>query len=133
MNETTEVAKQESKEVTREQARRQVPDLLPPVDIYEDDSGITVTADLPGVNTERLNVQINHDTLLIEGEASLDIPQEMEPHYADVRTTHYRRSFALSSELDTEAVQANLKDGVLTVRLPKRAAYQPRKIEIQTA
>ena len=56
----------------------------------------------------------------------------MEPLYADVRATHFRRSFILSKEMDREAIEANLKDGVLTLRIPKRAELQPRKIEVRT-
>ena len=55
----------------------------------------------------------------------------MQALYAEVRNPGYRRRFTLSSELDTEAIQANLKDGVLTVRLSKKAAHQPRKIQVQ--
>lgn len=107
--------------------------LLPPVDIFEDEIGIVLTADLPGVSSDRLNIQVNKDTLLIEGEVALDVPEGMQALYAEVRNPTYRRSFALSSELNTEAIEANLKDGVLTVRLPKKEALQPRKIQVQTA
>ena len=59
------------------------------------------------------------------------MPQGIEAVYADVHATKYRRSFALSSELDPERIEASLKDGVLTVRIPKRAEFTPRKIEVQ--
>lgn len=49
----------------------------------------------------------------------------------DVRSTHYRRSFVLSRELERQKIEANLKDGVLTIRIPKRAELRPRKIEVQ--
>lgn len=130
MNETKEVAAQDKQESeTREGTTVEMP---PPVDVYEDRSGITLYADLPGVSSERLNLKVDKDTLLIEGDAAFDIPEGMQALYADVRATRYRRSFALSSELDTAAIDANLKDGVLKVRLPKKEAYQPRKIDIQT-
>jgi HSP20 family molecular chaperone IbpA len=106
--------------------------LLPAVDIHEDPSGITLHADMPGVNRERLNVQVDADSLLIEGDVELAMPKSMQALYADVRATRFRRSFTLSSELDTEAVEANLKDGVLTLRLPKKVAHQPRKIQVQS-
>lgn len=59
------------------------------------------------------------------------MPEGMEALYADVRSTRYRRSFALSSELDTNEIQATIKDGVLRVRIPRRAEVQPRKIEVR--
>ncbi len=59
------------------------------------------------------------------------MPQGMDALYADVRVTSYRRTFALSSELEPEAVEASLKDGVLRVPIPKRAAARPRRIEVR--
>ena len=105
--------------------------LRPPVDIYEDADGITLLADMPGVSREHLNLQVDSDTLTVEGEASIDMPEGMEALYADVRSTRYRRSFALSSELETAGIDASLKDGVLRVRIPKHAEVRPRKIEVR--
>lgn len=124
------VAKRESTEV-QPRAREEELVLAPPVDIYEDGQGITVTAEMPGVSKERLNVQADRNNLLIEGDAVIDMPAGMEALYADVQATKYRRSFVLSGELDTDAIEANLKDGVLTVRIPKRAEFRPRKIEVR--
>lgn len=55
----------------------------------------------------------------------------MEPIHADIQYTRYSRSFVLSAELETEAIDAKLKDGVLTIRIPKRSEFRPRKIEVQ--
>ena len=55
----------------------------------------------------------------------------MEPVYADVRSTRYQRTFALSGELESDKVDASLKDGVLTLRIPKRPEIRPRKIEVR--
>lgn len=107
--------------------------LQPAVDIFEDAGGITVQADMPGVSRDRLNVQVDKNNLLIEGEAQIEIPAGMEALHADVHATHYRRVFTLSSELEAERVEASLKDGVLTLRIPKRAELQPRKIEVSAA
>lgn len=105
--------------------------IRPYVDIYEDATGITLKADLPGVSRERLDIQVDNDTLTIRGEAAIDMPEGMEPIYADINTNHYRRSFTLSKELDLDHISAELKNGELTLRLPKRAEVQPRKIEVQ--
>lgn len=105
--------------------------LRPAVDIYEDAEGITLLADMPGVSKDRLNVQVDQDTLLVEGEAQIAMPEGMEALYADVRATRYRRGFTLSRELATDKVDANLKDGVLTIRIPKHEAVRPRKIEVR--
>ena len=105
--------------------------LRPPVDIYEDNEGITLMADMPGVSRDRLNIEVDKDMLLVEGDARIDMPEDMEPLYADVRTTRYRRSFSLSGELETGQIDASLKDGVLSVRIPKRAEVRPRRIEVR--
>lgn len=126
MTETTGVSKQKTA-ATEEQERA----LLPPVDIFENASGITVQADMPGVSRERLEVHIDNDTLSIEGRAETPMPEGMEALHADVRSTLYRRNFSLSSELDGEKIEAGLKDGVLTLRIPKREAHKPRRIEVQ--
>jgi len=105
---------------------------LPPVDIYENDSGITLMADMPGVTNDRLNLEVDKNSLLIEGEMALEANEEMQAVYAEIRNPRYRRSFALSSEFDMEAIQASLKDGVLTLHLPKKAMHQPRKITVQS-
>ena len=105
--------------------------LLPPVDIYEDETGFTLTADLPGVSKDRLGVKVNGDSLLIEGDVSVPAPQDMELLYAEMPASSYRRSFTLSRELDASKIEANLKDGVLKLRIPKAEEARPRKIEIK--
>src|SRR5687767_10647046 len=110
------------------QAQRTV---LPAVDVFEDASGITLLADMPGVPKDRLDVKVEADTLSIEGEVASQTPEGLEAVYAEVRVPRYRRTFTLSRELDTSKVEANLKDGVLTLRIPKQAHAQPRRIEVR--
>ncbi len=119
------VAKQEQRQPTKPAAT-----ILPDVDVWEDADGITLTADLPGVSKEGLNVRVDNDTLLIEGEASLDMPEGMEAVYAELRTPHFRRSFALSGELDAARIDAKLKDGVLTVTIKKPGDVAPKAIPV---
>ena len=104
--------------------------VLPAVDVYEDGSGITLLADMPGVPKEQLELKIEGDTLLIEGAVQQATPDGLEAVYAEVRVPRYRRSFTLSRELDTARIDAQLKDGVLTLRIPKQAHAQPRRIEV---
>ena len=130
MSANKQVAQREPQAV---QGKGEEPALVPAVDIYEDDHGITVQADMPGVAKERLNIQADRNSLLIEGEAAIDTPVGVEALYLDVPVTRFRRSFVLSAELEPDRIEANLKDGLLTVRIPKRAEYRPRKIEVQTS
>jgi HSP20 family protein len=105
--------------------------LIPRVDVLEDDQGITLLADLPGVPRERLDLRVESDTLYIEGEVGTIAPEGLEPVYAELRVPRYRRAFTLSRELDTGRIEANLRDGVLSLRIPKQEHARPRRIEVR--
>ena len=104
--------------------------VLPAVDVFEDASGITLLADMPGVPKDQLELKVEGDALLIEGGVQALTPEGLEAVYAEVCVPRYRRSFTLSRELDTARIEANLKDGVLTLRIPKQAHAQPRRIAV---
>jgi HSP20 family protein len=127
---TSAAAQQASGSATQRAQSAEAP-IRPPVDIWEDKDGITLCADMPGVSRDRLNLRIDGNNLIVEGQLQLELSDKAEALYADVRSSLYRRSFALSGELETGKIEAALKDGVLTVRIPKRAELRPRKIEVQ--
>lgn len=102
----------------------------PAVDVFEDESGITLRADMPGVPKDRLELKVEGEELLIEGSVQPPTPEDLEALYAEVRVPRYRRSFTLSRELDSARIDASLKDGVLTLRIPKQAHAQPRRIPV---
>jgi HSP20 family protein len=104
--------------------------VLPAVDVFEDAAGITLLADMPGVPKDQLELKVEGDALLIEGSVQARTPDGLEAVYAEVRVPRYRRSFTLSRELDTARITANLKDGVLTLRIPKQEHAQPRRISV---
>jgi HSP20 family protein len=110
---------------------RQEAALLPAVDVIEDASGITLYADLPGVPKDRLHLQVEADTLTIEGEIDLAMPEGMESTHAEVSLPRYRRVFTLSKELDSTKVGAEFSQGVLKLRIPKAEHAQPRKVEVK--
>lgn len=107
------------------------PALIPPVDVIEDANGITLYADLPGVPKDKLSLHVEADTLSIEGEVALDIPEGMEASHAEVGLPRYRRVFTLSKELDSGKVAAEFDQGVLKLRIPKAEHAQPRRIEVR--
>lgn len=107
--------------------------MLPRVDVLEDDTGITLIADLPGVPKDKLDVKVEGETLVVEGAVSTPTPQQLEAVYAEVRVPRYRRAFTLSRELDTGRIDANLKDGVLRLRIPKQEHAQPRRVAVQAS
>ena len=130
MAERQDMAKQGSKEI--QEAKGSERAIRPPVDIFEDATGITLQVDMPGVSRERLNVRVDSDTLTIEGDANIQMQEGMDALYADVRSTRYQRSFSLSRELNMDKIEASLKNGVVTLRIPKREELQPHKIEVRT-
>jgi HSP20 family protein len=129
MTETKNVTTEDTRAV--QEAREQEQSMRPAVDIFEDDTGITVLADMPGVSKDQLDIQIDSDSLSIVGNVKIPLPKNMDALYADVRATRYQRSFSLSRELDADNVDATLKNGVLTVRIPKREEHKPRRIEVR--
>lgn len=124
----------ENKAVTQQTAQaRDEAALRPAVDVIEDAGGITLYADMPGVAKDKLNLQVEADTLTIEGEVSLDMPEGMEAAHAELNVPRYRRVFTLSKELDTDKISAGFTEGVLKLRIPKAEHAQPRRIEVKLA
>jgi HSP20 family molecular chaperone IbpA len=123
----------EKRVVHRGESAEEQQTLLPRVDVFENKDGILLLADMPGVPKDKLELRVENDTLLIEGEIAPNTPENMEAVYAEVRLSRYRRAFSLSSELDTSRIDAQLRDGVLNLRIPKHAHAQPRKIEVKVA
>lgn len=120
-------------EVTRaEDKRNQEAALVPAVDVVEDASGITLYADLPGVSKDKLKLGVERDTLTVEGEVDLALPEGMSASHVELAVPRFRRVFTLSKELDTTKISATLANGVLTLRIPKAQHAQPRRIEVSS-
>jgi HSP20 family protein len=111
-----------------QQQQRQV---VPPVDVFETEAAITLLADLPGVRREQLQVRVDADNLVLEAVADTAAPEQMEVVYGELQCPAYRRQFTLSRELDTGRIEAQLRDGVLRLTIPKAEAARPRRIEVQ--
>ena len=127
----TNVAKSGAKGEVSERAETAV--MLPPVDVIEDNLGITLYADLPGVPKDKLHVRVDADALTIEGEVSLPMADNLEPSHVEVQISRYQRTFTLGKELDSEKVAAEFRNGVLKLSIPKFEHAKPRKIEVQIA
>jgi len=141
MTDKTQVTKSAQDGVTRSSAQTSVsqggksgqaqrPALVPPVDIVESDAGIMLWADLPGVSKDRVNVRVDGENLVIEGEAEVRVPEKLEILHSEIRNPFYRRVFTLSRELDTSKIEASVKDGVLRLHIPKAEEARPRRIEV---
>ena len=116
---------------TPETESSEMPAMLPPVDVVEDASGITLYADLPGVPKDKLNLRVDAEALSIEGEVVLPLPEGMEVSHVEVERPRYHRTFVLGKELDREKIQAEFNNGVLKLSIPKVEHAKPRKIEVR--
>jgi HSP20 family molecular chaperone IbpA len=116
--------------VAREQQAAELAALLPPVDVIEDATGLTLYADLPGVPKDKLSVEVDGETLIIEGEMDMRMPEGMEATHAEVSVPRYRRVFTLSKELDAGRMQAEMKQGVLKLHIQKAEHARPRRISV---
>ena len=106
-------------------------DVLPPVDIYETADGFALAADLPGVPQDNLDVSVTHNVLTIKGHAPQKLPGKAR--YQEYEPASVFRQFRLNNAFDTDRVEAELKDGVLRLRIPKAKAAVARQIDIKVA
>lgn len=104
----------------------------PTVDIFETRDAITLVADLPGVDKDGLDINVEDKQLTITGLVS-EVEDRLQPVYTEYGIGGYTRSFRLGDAIDQSKINAALKDGVLTLVLPKAEALKPRKIKIQTS
>ena len=103
----------------------------PAVDIVETENELVVKADLPDVKVEDITVHVENQTLTIKGERKFEKDENSRGYHRIERSYgNFVRSFAVPSTVDTESVQADYKNGVLTVKLAKKAAAKPRQIKV---
>jgi len=125
MSETKEI-------ITREQnlpeRSRQIPAVAPVVDIYENEDEILLHADMPGVLKEDVSVNVDNGKLAISGIRRLTAAGAV--NWAEFGDVEYQRTFSVPQTIDVAKVNAELKDGVLTLHLPKSESAKPRRIEI---
>ena len=103
--------------------------ITPPVDIYETEAGLVVLADLPGVAKEGLDVRVEDDILTIRGASGNGLPGDAI--YSEFELANYFRQFELGEKVDQTKITAELKHGVLTLKLPKAEEAKPKKIEVK--
>jgi HSP20 family molecular chaperone IbpA len=122
-------AQQEGGERTRER-----PTFRPRCDIMETEDGLTILADMPGARPDTLEVHLERRELSIRAEVEDHAPGEgMSPMIREYQVGDWERRFQLSGEVDTDGISAALKDGVLTVKVPRAPRAQARRIEVSAA
>jgi HSP20 family molecular chaperone IbpA len=104
---------------------------LPNADIYETPDALSVVLEMPGVEKSNVDIRVEQGILNVEGRLDLSKYQGLQPLYTEYNVGHYARSFQLSSKIDQNAIEAELKDGVLSLTLPKAEQAKPRKIQVR--
>jgi HSP20 family protein len=106
----------------------------PAVDIYENEHGLTVKADLPDVDSKDLDIRVENNILTIRGERKFEKKQS-EGNYLRVERSYgtFARSFSLANTVNAEAIAADYQNGVLTLSIPKREEAKPRQIKVNVA
>jgi len=103
----------------------------PSVDVYETQDALTLKADLPDVKVEDIDVRVENQTLTLRGQRKFEKEENLKGYHRIERSYgEFVRSFAVPSTVDTEKVQADYKNGVLTISLPKKEAAKPRQVKV---
>lgn len=105
----------------------------PPVNLYESSDGFVLTAELPGMKLEDIDLAVHGNRLSIRGERRISYPDDGRTnlHRRERQVGQFRRAVELPVAIDSEKVEASYRNGVLLVKMPKSAAHRPRRIEVR--
>jgi len=103
---------------------------VPATDIYETEAALTIVMEMPGSSKDDLDVSVEDGILYVDGKVGFDKYEGLQPLYTEYNIGHYRRTFALSNKIDQGKISAEMKDGVLTLVLPKSEEAKPRRVAV---
>ena len=103
---------------------------VPVTDIFETPEALTVVLEMPGVDRDNMEANVEDNVVTIQGRIDFSKYEGMQPVYTEYIVGHYARSFEISSQFDQSKISAQMKDGVLTIVLPKAEQAKPRRIQI---
>jgi HSP20 family molecular chaperone IbpA len=126
-----ELQVQEKRELQKKQeATAPARVFMPTADIFEKEDALNVILEMPGVDKSNVDINVEGGVLNIEGRLDFTKYEGLQPLYTEYNIGHYRRSFTLSNRIDQNRIGAEMKDGVLTVTLPKLEEAKPRRIAV---
>ena len=132
MASTPELQVQKKRELeNKEEATIPARMFVPVADIFEGANDLTLILEMPGVEKSNVDVHVEDGVLNVEGRLDLTKYQGLQPLYTEYNIGHYSRSFRLSSKIDQNKIAAEMKDGVLTLKLPKVEEAKPRTIQVK--
>jgi len=103
---------------------------VPTADIFETEDALTVVLEMPGVSKDHVDVSVESGVLTIEGRIDFQKYEGLQPVYGEYNVGPYRRSFRISSQIDQNRITAEMRDGVITLTLPKAEAAKPQRIAV---
>lgn len=106
---------------------------VPRADIRETDEEVIIAVDMPGVDEKSVDITLEKDVLTISGTVNTAAPANYSPAYLEYGIGDYQRRFVLSNEIDRNKIEAKVKNGVLSLKLPKAAEAKARKIAVKAA
>jgi HSP20 family protein len=104
--------------------------VFPPINLFADTDGVVLRAEVPGVEPNSIDVSIQRNTLVISGERPVKARDKGSYHRRERRFGKFSRSLQLPQDLDTEKAAAECRNGVLTLRIPRREEAKPRQVRI---
>jgi len=131
MAENQELQVREKREVdTSREATKPTRAFVPSADIYESENTLTVVLEMPGVSKENVEVNVDDGVLTVEGRIEFSKYERLQPVYSEYNVGPYRRSFQISNQIDHSKIAAQMRDGIMTLELPKVETAKPRRIQV---
>jgi HSP20 family protein len=123
---------QQKQEVEKAQeATRPMRAFLPTTDIFETDEALTLQLEMPGVDRENIEINVENGVLVVEGKINFSKYERLQPIYSEYNIGPFRRSFRISSRINQDKIRAEMQDGLITLVLPKSEEAKPRRIEVK--
>lgn len=128
-----ELQVQQKREVDKgQEATTPMRAFMPNADIFETEDVLTLVLEMPGVDRDNIDISVENGVLTVEGKINLGKYEGLQPVYGEYNVGPYRRSFRISSRIDQDKINAEMRDGVITLVLPKAEEAKPRRIEVRT-
>ena len=105
--------------------------VFPPVNLYETAQGYVLTAELPGVTADDLEISVERNRVTLGGRRTIERPNDASVHRAERASGTFRRAVELPAEVDADKAEASHRNGVLMLRIPKQQKHQPRRIAVK--
>jgi HSP20 family protein len=131
MADKQELQVQQKREVDRAQeATIPTRTYMPTADIFETEDALKLVLEMPGASKDHVDVSVENGVLTIEGRIDFQKYEGLQPVYGEYNVGPYRRGFRISSQIDQNKIAAEMRDGVITLTLPKAEAAKPRRITV---